>query len=117
MRMNTTNQIANALENSGIPFTRVEGMADGTEYWGLSVHHKGIHAEVRECSKWVEMKVFHFTPEQFMRMLVGEHTATRISVPLKGHTSIGHYECGDCRGVVGAQDAYCKHCGARLVDE
>ena len=43
-------------------------------------------------------------------------TATRVKVPLKGHTSIGHYECGDCRGVVGAQDAYCKHCGCRLVD-
>ena len=43
-------------------------------------------------------------------------TATRVKVPLKGHTSIGHYECGDCRGVVGAQDAYCKHCGVRLVD-
>jgi len=45
-----------------------------------------------------------------------EHTATRISVPREGHTSIGHYECGECRGVVGAQDAHCKHCGCRLVD-
>ena len=69
--MNTTNQIASALKKSGIPFVRVEGVADGTEYLGLSVRHKGIHAEVRECSKWVEMKVFHFTPEQFMAMLVG----------------------------------------------
>lgn len=45
-----------------------------------------------------------------------EHTATRISVPREGHTAIGHYECGECRGVVGAQDAHCKHCGARLVE-
>ena len=45
-----------------------------------------------------------------------ERTATRISVPREGHTAIGHYECGDCRGVVGAQDAHCKHCGAKLVD-
>ena len=45
-----------------------------------------------------------------------EHTATRISVPREGHTAIGHYECGGCRGVVGAQDAHCKHCGCRLVE-
>ena len=43
-------------------------------------------------------------------------TATRISVPHEGHTAIGHYECGDCRCVVGAQDAYCKHCGVKLVE-
>ena len=43
-------------------------------------------------------------------------TATRISVPREGHTAIGHYECGDCRGEVGAQDAHCKHCGARFIE-
>lgn len=115
--MNTTNQIADALENSGIPFTRVEGIADGIEYWGLSVYHENIHVEVRECSKWVEMKVFNFTPEQFMRMLVGEHSATRINVPRKDHLSMGHYECGACGAVIGYNNRYCHRCGARLVDD
>ena len=53
-------------------------------------------------------------PEQLA--YIPARTATRVKVPLKGHTSIGHYECGGCHGVVGAQDAYCKHCGARLVE-
>lgn len=50
------------------------------------------------------------------RRYVPERTAARISVPRDGHTAIGHYECGECRGVVGAQDAHCKHCGCRLVE-
>ena len=53
-------------------------------------------------------------PEQLA--YVPEHTATRISVPRDGHTAIGHYDCGDCHAEVGAQDAYCKHCGVRLVE-
>ena len=61
---------------------------------------------------------YTFTPEEFISgMNRMARTATRISVPREGHTAIGHYECGDCRGEVGAQDAHCKHCGARLVDE
>lgn len=60
---------------------------------------------------------YAFTPDEFISgMNRMAHTATRISVPHEGHTSIGHYECGECRGVVGAQDAHCKHCGARLVE-
>ena len=49
------------------------------------------------------------------QVYVPYRTATRVKVPHEGHTSIGHYECGGCRGVVGAQDGFCKHCGCKLV--
>lgn len=62
-------------------------------------------------------KEYTFTPDEFISgMNRMARTATRISVPREGHTAIGHYECGECRGEVGAQDMFCKHCGARLVE-
>lgn len=76
--MSTTNLIADSLEKSGIPFVRIEGVADGTEYWGLTVFHENVHAEVRECADWVETKVWNCTPEQFMNMLVGAGTCRYI---------------------------------------
>lgn len=51
------------------------------------------------------------------RRYVPERTAMRVSVPRQSHVALGHYECGECHGTVGAQDRYCKHCGARLEDE
>ena len=44
-------------------------------------------------------------------------TAIRISVPRQSHVALGHYECGECHGTVGASDAFCKHCGTRMEDE
>ena len=99
--MSTTSQIANALEESGIPFTRVEGVANGIEYWGLSVRHENVHAEVRECSKWVEMKAWHYTPEQFMDMLVGTGTC-----------HVDALNTGDCAGYECSEYImHCNECG------
>lgn len=111
--MSTTNQIADALEKRGIPFVRVEGVADGIEYWGLTVIHENIHAEVRECADWVEMKVWHYTPEQFMNMLVGAGTCKRIYHP---NRITRNYTCSNCG--YGASDerwAYCPKCGHKYV--
>lgn len=123
--MSTTSQIADALEKSGIPFSRVAGVADGIEYWGLTVIHENIHAEVRECSDWVEMKVWHYTPEQFMNMLVGVGTC---------HIEERHgdWYCTGCGEMVGTCDTaselcidgnaielwvHCPNCGKRIVSD
>ena len=51
------------------------------------------------------------------QVYVPYRTAKRVSVPRRDHLSMGHYECGACGAVIGAQDAHCKHCGTRLEDE
>lgn len=116
--MSTTSQIADALEKSGIPFTRVEGVVNGIEYWGLSVRHENVHAEVRECSKWVEMKAWHYTPEQFMDMLVGAGTCHVKAVKKLGDLFGFSLSCG--HSMVNPFDDrpdYCPWCGAKVMDE
>lgn len=124
--MSTTNQIADALEKSGIPFVRVAGVADGIEYWGLTVIHENIHAEVRECADWVEMKVWHYTPEQFMNMLTGVGTC-QFNVVIDNDPSPRHRgnicECNKCgyrcaRGfIVDEHFKCCPNCGRRITKE
>ena len=108
--MSTTNQIADSLEKSGIPFVRIEGVANGIGYWGLSVRHENVHAEVRECSDWVEMKAWNYTPEQFMDMLVGAGTCRRVFI------KDWLWECSEChsRHDSGHLYNFCPNCGRRI---
>ena len=128
--MSTTNQIADALEKDGIPFVRVEGVADGIEYWGLTVFHENVHAEVRECSDWVEMKAWNYTPEQFMDMLVGAGTCHMRLVyeeeDADGCIWPDHYECDACgakvNGIMPFYDTeipprFCPNCRREVVSE
>ena len=119
--MSMTNQIADSLEKSGIPFVRVEGVADGTEYWGLTVFHENVHAEVRECADWVETKVWNCTPEQFMNMLVGAGTCKLVIEKRRRHGPlIYHFGCGydfwqptDCPMPI---LKHCPNCGKRIEE-
>lgn len=38
-------------------------------------------------------------------------TAKRVIV---ANGATGHCNCGACDGLIGIQDLYCKHCGAKL---
>lgn len=51
------------------------------------------------------------------RLYVTEKTAKRVSIPRESHVALGHYECGACGTIVGAQDRYCRMCRAELEDE
>lgn len=118
--MSTMSQIADALEKSGIPFVRVECVADGIEYWGLTVIHENIRAEVRECADWVEMKVWNYTPEQFMNMLVGAGTCENE------WAEFGKFKCSKCGLQVDSMSTnttapmpirHCPNCGRRIKEE
>lgn len=122
--MSTTSQIADALEKSGIPFTRVEGVANGIKYWGLSVRHENVHAEVRECSKWVEMKAWHYTPEQFMDMLVGAgmcHIEVKDNLAETDGMGDTWLECDECHWQMRLEPttprfSYCPNCRRKVVE-
>ena len=38
-----------------------------------------------------------------------------VEPELEGGTSSYWYVCGECHGIVDTRDAYCKHCGRKIM--
>ncbi len=63
----------------------------------------------RECDT-----LCHRIDELCMEVESLRRTARRIVVSGGG---VGHAECGACGGTIDQDDAFCRHCGARLEGE
>lgn len=77
----------------------------------------GYYVERQGWTHWPKVLImWHRTglgPDE-TRRYVPERKAARVRVPRKDYMQLGHYECGGCGTTVGLQDAFCRHCGARL---